>query len=106
MVLGFGETKSARPTRPDDVAALIAKKDYARAIQLIKKQLETNRHDTRLRLQLGDLLFLAGKTKEAVAILSARPETPSDTLAAAVATSRPIVNATVTSACAIRNCSR
>ena len=70
MVLGFGETKSARPTRPDDVAALIAKKDYARAIQLIKKQLELNRHDTRLRLQLGDLLFLAGKTKEAVAILT------------------------------------
>lgn len=69
MVLGFGETKSARPTRPDDIAALIAKKDYARAIQLIKKQLETQRHDSRLRLQLGDLLVLAGKTKEAVAIL-------------------------------------
>ena len=70
MVLGFGETKSARPTRPDDVAALIARKDYARAIQLIKRQLETQRHDSRLRLQLGDLLHLAGKTKEAVAILT------------------------------------
>jgi tetratricopeptide (TPR) repeat protein len=70
MVLGFGETKSARPTRPDDIAALIAKKDYAKAIQLIKKQLETHRHDSRLRLQLGDLLVLAGKTKEAVAILT------------------------------------
>ena len=70
MVLGFGQTKGASPTRPDDVAALIAKKDYARAIQVLKRQLETHRHDSRLRLQLGDLLALAGKTKEAVAILT------------------------------------
>jgi len=70
MVLGFGETKSARPTRPDDIPTLIAKKDYARAIQLLKHQLEKNRHDSRLRLQLGDLLVLTGKTKEAVAILT------------------------------------
>src|SRR5688572_23786521 len=73
MVLGFGgQAKGASParTRPDDVAALIAKKDYARAIALIRKQLETQKHDSRLRLQLGDLLFLAGKQKEAVAILS------------------------------------
>jgi cyclic nucleotide-binding protein/tetratricopeptide repeat protein len=70
MVLGFGQAKGASPTRPADVATLIAKKDYARAIQLIKRQLETQRHDSRLRLQLGDLLHLAGKTKEAVAILT------------------------------------
>ena len=70
MVLGFGETKSARPTRPDDIPTLIAKKEYAKAIQALKSQLETNRHDARLRLQLGDLLVLAGKTKEAVAILT------------------------------------
>src|SRR5688572_22475148 len=70
MVLGFGETKSARPARPDDIPALIAKKDYARAILVIKKKLEANRHDSRLRLQLGDLLVLTGKTKEAVAILT------------------------------------
>src|SRR5688572_4955665 len=70
MVLGFGETKSARPTRPDDINALIAKKDYARAVQVLKWQLEKNKHDTRLRLQLGDLLALTGKTKEAVAILT------------------------------------
>ena len=70
MVLGFGQTKGAPPARPDDIAALIAKKDYARAIQVIKRKLEANRHDSRLRLQLGDLLVLAGKTKEAVAILT------------------------------------
>src|SRR6186997_2338196 len=71
MVLGFGQSKPASPSKkPDDVNALIAKKDYARAIQLLKHQLEKNRHDSRLRLQLGDLLALAGKTKEAVAILT------------------------------------
>lgn len=70
MVLGFGQTKGASPTRPDDVAALIARKNYAKAIEVIKKQLQTQRHDSRLRLQLGDLLFLAGKTREAVAILT------------------------------------
>jgi hypothetical protein len=72
MVLGFGQSKSEAPVRkkPDDVAALIAKKDYARAIALIRKQLETQKHDSRLRLQLADLLMLAGKQKEAVAILT------------------------------------
>jgi cyclic nucleotide-binding protein len=72
MVLGFGQAKGASPARirPDDVAALIAKKDYARAIAAIRQQLETQKHDSRLRLQLGDLLVLAGKQKEAVAILS------------------------------------
>lgn len=70
MVLGFGETKSAPKKRPDDVPTLIAKKDYARAIQQLKHQLEKNRHDSRLRLQLGDLLVLTGRSKEAVAILT------------------------------------
>ena len=72
MVLGFGQAKGASPAKKkaDDVAALIAKKDYARAIALLRQQLETQKHDSRLRLQLGDLLVLAGKQKEAVAILS------------------------------------
>ena len=70
MVLGFGQTKGASPAKPEDVNALIAKKDYARAIQVLKRQMETHKHDSRLRLQLGDLLALAGKTKEAVAILT------------------------------------
>jgi hypothetical protein len=70
MVLGFGQTKGASPVRPDDIAALIARKNYAKAIELIKQQLQTQKHDSRLRLQLGDLLVLAGKSKEAVAILT------------------------------------
>src|SRR5688572_10120961 len=70
MVLGFGETKSAPKKRPDDIPTLIAKKEYARAIQVLRFQLEKNRHDSRLRLQLADLLVLTGKNKEAVAILT------------------------------------
>jgi hypothetical protein len=53
-----------------DVSALIAKKSYAKAIELIKEQLKTQRTDPRLRMQLADVLVLAGKGKEAVMILT------------------------------------
>jgi hypothetical protein len=53
----------------DDVLALIAKKNYAKAIEVLRSQVQTRRDDPRLRLQLGDVLVLAGKSREAVAIL-------------------------------------
>src|SRR3977135_2255574 len=53
----------------EDVGALIAKKNYTRAIEVIREQLLTQRNDTRLRLQLADVLVSAGKNKEAVTIL-------------------------------------
>jgi hypothetical protein len=53
-----------------DVSALIAKKSYAKAIDLIKEQLKTQRSDPRLRMQLADVLVMAGKGKEAVMILT------------------------------------
>src|SRR6185503_16072963 len=65
MVLGrFGG-----PGKGEDVGALIAKKNYTRAIEVIREQLLTQRNDPRLRLQLADVLVSAGKTKEAVTIL-------------------------------------
>jgi hypothetical protein len=64
MVLSFGQGKD------EDVSTLIAKKNYAKAIEAIKLQLKTQRPDPRLRLQLGDVLVMAGKTREAVAILT------------------------------------
>src|SRR5262245_15620901 len=68
MVLGFGQ-KSAGKT--EDVSSLIAKKSYARAIELIKEQLKSPRGaDSRLRMQLADVLVLAGKVREAVQILT------------------------------------
>lgn len=62
----FGQKGDAKA---EDVNALLAKKNYARAIEVIKAQLSSGRPDPRLRLQLGDVLALAGKNKEAVNIL-------------------------------------
>jgi cyclic nucleotide-binding protein/tetratricopeptide repeat protein len=62
MVLG-------RTDKGEDVVALIAKKNYTRAIAVIRQQLQSQRNDPRLRLQLADVLVSAGKAKEAVTIL-------------------------------------
>ena len=65
MVLGrFGGA-----TKGEDVATLIGKKNYTKAIEVIREQLKTQRNDPRLRLQLADVLVSAGKNKEAVTIL-------------------------------------
>jgi hypothetical protein len=71
MVLGFGQAKAQAkgPARVEDVPALIARKNYAKAIEIIKSQLATQRQDPRLRLQLADVLAMAGKSREAVTIL-------------------------------------
>src|SRR5437764_14815313 len=53
----------------EDVATLIAKRNYSRAIEVIREQLKTQRNDPRLRLQLADVLVSAGKAKEAVTVL-------------------------------------
>src|SRR4030095_17006638 len=63
MVLGFGQSKT------EDVAGLIARKNYTRAIEVLKAQLQSGKPDDRLRLQLADVLALAGKGREANAIL-------------------------------------
>jgi hypothetical protein len=61
MVLGFGGA--------GDVNALITKKNYAKAIEVIQGQLAQRKNDPRLRMQLADVMSLAGRGKEAVAIL-------------------------------------
>src|SRR5262245_15730965 len=63
MALLFGATKA------DDVATLIAKKNYTKAIEVIRGQLKAGRPDARLRMQLGDVLILAGRDKEASQVL-------------------------------------
>ncbi len=63
MALTFGQGKD------EDVTTLIAKKQYAKAIEIIRAQLKTGRPDPRLKLQLADALVLAGKDREAVMIL-------------------------------------
>src|SRR5882672_380284 len=60
----------ASGAKSDDVMALIARKSYAKAIEQLRAQIEANRHDPRLRMQLADVLVLAGKGREAVGILA------------------------------------
>lgn len=67
MVLGMGQSKGGQAK--EDIPALLAKKQYAKAIEAIKAQLKSGRPDDRLRLQLADVLVLAKKEKEAVMIL-------------------------------------
>jgi len=61
MVLKFGQT------RGEDVAELIAKKQYTKAIEIIKSQLSLR--DPRIRLQLADVLVQAKRGAEAVTVL-------------------------------------
>jgi hypothetical protein len=63
MVLGFGTAKT------EDVASLIAKKNYSKAIELIKIQIKGQKADSRLRMQLADVLIMAGKGREAAVVL-------------------------------------
>jgi hypothetical protein len=53
----------------ESVQDLIAKRNYAKAIELLKAQLKSRPRDHRLRLQLADTLVLANKGREATPIL-------------------------------------
>jgi cAMP-dependent protein kinase regulator len=61
--LVFGRAKD------EDVVALIAAKKYARAIEILKEQVKKRGASPSLRMQLADVLILAGKTAEAVTLL-------------------------------------
>jgi thioredoxin-like negative regulator of GroEL len=53
-----------------DVADLIARRSYPKALALLQAQLAHQPHDARRRLKLAEVLILAGRGKEAVGILS------------------------------------
>ncbi|HEX9188536.1 MAG TPA: cyclic nucleotide-binding domain-containing protein, partial [Vicinamibacteria bacterium] len=63
MALSFGKSKE------EDVVTLIAAKKYARAIEVLKAQLQKRGANPSLRMQLADVLILADKKAEAVALL-------------------------------------
>lgn len=48
---------------------LIAKKNYARAIDVLKAELNKRSRDVRLRMQYADVLILAGRSREAIPVL-------------------------------------
>jgi cyclic nucleotide-binding protein len=52
--------------RDAEIQELIARKNYAKAVDLIKSELAKRPHDPRLRLQHADTLILAGRNREAV----------------------------------------
>ena len=58
-----------------DVADLIARKSYGKALELIQAQLARRPQDARLRLKQADVLILAGRGKEAVGILMGLADT-------------------------------
>jgi len=63
LALGFGKGKE------EDVVSLIAAKKYARAIEVLKAQLQKKGANPSLRMQLADVLILADKKPEAVGLL-------------------------------------
>jgi Cyclic nucleotide-binding domain len=54
--------------RPTDVGELIARRRFAEAISALRKRLETERYNAALRMQLADVLVLAGRAAEAVPV--------------------------------------
>jgi hypothetical protein len=60
VVLSFGAAKGE-----EDVLTLIGKKNYAKAVEVLKR----GKADPRAKNQLADVLVLAGKPREAVAVL-------------------------------------
>jgi outer membrane PBP1 activator LpoA protein len=63
LALSFGKS------RDEDVVALIAAKKYGRAIEVLKAQLSKRGASHTVRKQLADVLVMAGKTSEAIALL-------------------------------------
>ena len=63
MAIGFGKS------REDDVVSLIAAKKYARAIEVLRAQLQKKGANPSLRMQLADVLILADKKQEAIGLL-------------------------------------
>ena len=63
MPISFGKSKE------EDVVSLIAAKKYARAVEVLKAQLQKRGANQSLRMQLADVLILADKKQEAVTLL-------------------------------------
>jgi hypothetical protein len=53
----------------DQVQDFIAKKNFAKAVELLRAQTQAKPHDRRLRLQLADVYVMAGQDKQAIPVL-------------------------------------
>jgi hypothetical protein len=62
---------AAKDGKAVSVTDLIARKKYDKALELLREQFKHGSRDPRLRLQMADVLVLAGRGREAVPILVA-----------------------------------
>jgi hypothetical protein len=53
------------------IPELIARKNYPKALEVIKAELQKRPHDVRLKIQQVDVLVMAGRNKEAIPVLMA-----------------------------------
>ncbi|MEO8359117.1 MAG: cyclic nucleotide-binding domain-containing protein [Vicinamibacteria bacterium] len=53
----------------DQVQDLIAKKNFPKAVELLRAQTQAKPHDRRMRLQLADVYVMAGREREAIPVL-------------------------------------
>ena len=53
----------------DLVQEFIAKKNFAKAIELLRTQTQAKPHDRRMRLQLADVYVMAGRERDAIPVL-------------------------------------
>jgi len=56
--------------RDESIDDLVRRKRYARAVKLLRAELEKRKNDRRLRLRLGEILVLAGERDEGLRLLS------------------------------------
>jgi hypothetical protein len=53
----------------ESVQDLIAKKNFGKAVELLRAQTQAKPHDRRLRLQLADVYVMAGRDRDAIPVL-------------------------------------
>lgn len=53
----------------DQVQDLIAKKNFPKAVEVLRAQTQAKPHDRRMRLQLADVYVMAGREREAIPVL-------------------------------------
>ncbi len=53
----------------DQVQDLIAKKNFSKAVEVLRAQTQSKPHDRRLRLQLADVYVMAGQDRQAIPVL-------------------------------------
>lgn len=65
-----GPARSRAGAVTNNVRDLVAKRNFSKAIEALKGELQRRRGDERLRVQLADVFVMAGRPKEAIELLN------------------------------------